>query len=262
MIKLERAELPAAAGGYLQNVTDRIMSAPAESRKAEASRAWSHKSRPRFGEVRGVLAGMCSGVERCMYCEDSSATDIDHFEPKATSPEKAFRWTNYLLACSTCNSNYKRTEYPTAEDGTALLIDPTREDPCVHLLLSPKTGMYAAADGSMKGEASIRVFGLNRAVLATGRRLAWDLAQLVVIAYAEAREASDGAQADRIKAILRHQPFAGVLAALTTHAGERNFGMITPECESAIQRYPETRNWPAALFVSEAGIAKETRVGS
>ena len=55
---------------------------------------------------------MAPGVQRCMYCLDSLGTDIDHFEPKSRRPLRTFCWHNHLLACSRCNSNYKREEYP------------------------------------------------------------------------------------------------------------------------------------------------------
>ncbi|NOY25886.1 MAG: HNH endonuclease, partial [Oligoflexia bacterium] len=102
---------------------------------------------------------MASGRARCMYCEDSLGTDIDHFRPKADFPQRAFAWPNYLLACSHCNSNLKRNAFPIDGNGDPLLLDPSADNPAEHLLFSPSTGEFVSVGA--KGQESIRVFGLN-----------------------------------------------------------------------------------------------------
>lgn len=202
----------------------------------------------RFAEIRATLDRMCSGVERCMYCEDSSWTAIEHFVPRAMDPLLTFEWTNYLAACSECNSNHKRDEFPRADDGSPNLIEPTLDEPASHLEFSPTTGRYVAVSESLKGSESIRVFGLNRPVLAKGRRDAWHVIQLTIIAYAEARDAQDDARAARLTAIVRRQPFAGVLKALVRMAGSGDAIEVLAECEQAMECYPEIRGWPHALY--------------
>lgn len=44
--------------------------------------------------VREILLAMCSGLERCMYCEDSLAIDVEHRLPKALYPSLVFAWAN------------------------------------------------------------------------------------------------------------------------------------------------------------------------
>lgn len=127
--------------------------------KGRASKKWDSKPDNVFGEIRTVLVQMASGRARCMYCEDSAGTDIEHFRPKATYPEVAFVWDNYLLACSHCNSNRKRNLFPLDEGGSPLLIDPSAEDPTEHLEFSPSTGHFVAV--TSKGEKSVEVFALN-----------------------------------------------------------------------------------------------------
>lgn len=117
-----------------------------------------------------------------MYCEDSEATDIEHFYPKAIYPARSFKWDNYLLACSNCNSNYKRSQFPLDSTGLPLLIDPASEDPMNHLDLSLTTGKFIPATD--KGEESIRVFGLDRQVLEVGRRDAWSILCALILRYA------------------------------------------------------------------------------
>jgi len=245
VIRLHRQELPQAAKDYLARVTKRISDAPDEERAEVAARAWKNKSAQRFREVRSTLGAMCSGIERCMYCEDSEWTAVEHFVPRSHDALLSFEWSNYLAACSGCNSNYKRDEFPTADDGTALLIDPTQEEPADYLVLSPTTGLYVAIDNFGKGSESIRVFGLNRSGLVTGRQDAWELLQLAVIAYAAAHAKGDPEGADRYGDVIRRQPFAGVLEALVSDdAGlSRSAEFLT-----ALEARPEVRTWPQALF--------------
>ncbi|HYO53693.1 hypothetical protein [Archangium sp.] len=134
---------------------------------AEARRLWAQKDNTAFREIRARLRAMAPGRERCMYCEDSAAEDIEHFWPRKHFPLRAFDWLNYLLACSCCNSNYKREQFPRDDSGAPLLINPTVDDPMEHLELSPVTGMFT--DLTPKGAESIGVFGLNhRSILVRG----------------------------------------------------------------------------------------------
>ena len=114
---------------------------------------------------------MAPGIQRCMYCGDNLGTDIDHFDPVRRSPTKTFEWANHFLACSHCNSNLKRDEYPCDKYGDRLLLDPTLDNPLEHLRLRLNEGKYEAL--TPKGAETIRVFGLNRPDLIKGRENAF-----------------------------------------------------------------------------------------
>jgi hypothetical protein len=102
-----------------------------------------------FRVVRETLSKMCSGAQRCGYCEDSAADEVEHIKPKHLFPNEVFLWENYLYACGPCNGpkNNKfavfdletgnvvhitrlwaatATAPPT---GDPVLIDPRQEDP-------------------------------------------------------------------------------------------------------------------------------------
>jgi uncharacterized protein (TIGR02646 family) len=241
MIRLARGNLPTVAEAHLASQTAALSAASPESVKQLAAIRWKNRSSGRFAEIRTVLRDMCSGHERCMYCEDSAATDIDHFCPRAVDPLLAFVWTNYLLACSTCNSNFKRAEYPVGADGSPLLIDPTTEDPMLHLDLSPSTGRYVPQSDSAKGSESIRVFGLNRELLEAARRDAWVLLQAIVVAYGDAMERDDQQQADRYADLVRHVSHAQVWATLAQ--SDADSGFVDAKCIEFMGRYPEIRDW-------------------
>ena len=90
----------------------------------------------------GVLQKMAGPRQRCMYCGDSHGTDMEHFWPKSSHPERMFRWPNFLLCCTECG-RFKGEQFPL-ENGTPLLVDPTADDPWQYLDFDPATGNIVA----------------------------------------------------------------------------------------------------------------------
>ena len=74
-------------------------------RSTKAKKAWDSKkkSKPPFPAIKLALATMCSGAQRCVYCGDSVADEIEHIYPKDLFPDRAFAWENYVYACGPCN---------------------------------------------------------------------------------------------------------------------------------------------------------------
>ncbi|MDC7807108.1 HNH endonuclease [Luteimonas sp BLCC-B24] len=169
---------------------------------------WGQRKNKAFQEIREKLGSSCSGRVRCMYCEDSEATDIEHFRPKSIFTEHAFDWENYLLACSNCNSNYKRSKFPLDGAGFPLLINPMNDDPMDHLDLSLSTGKFVAS--SHRGIESIRVFGLDRQVLEDGRRDAWSIFCALVARYSAIRRDTSADSAGLIVSAIQNQSFSCV----------------------------------------------------
>lgn len=244
MKRLRRLRLSTATLAFLQRRTATVMAA-LRRRRAEARRLWKLQANSAFREIRRVLARMAPGVAHCMYCESSEATDIDHFRPKSRYPRLAFRWNNYLLACSGCNSNQKRDQFPRDAAGERLLIDPTRDDPREHLALSPFTGIYVAL--TPKGEASIRVFGLQRATLTSCRQIAWGTVEGLILRYALAKRRGDDARALDSQRDLCRFPHASVFEALLDVANSSSAdAYVDPDCLEALAAHPEIRSWVSA----------------
>ncbi|MFF3361100.1 HNH endonuclease family protein [Streptomyces misionensis] len=214
MIRLVRVPLPRATAEYLERYGARVEAA--DDRKAEAERLWRRNTTVRakvHPELMRTLGRMAAGHERCMYCGDNEGCAVDHFEPLVVNPLRVFDWANHLLACTLCNSHYKRDAFPCDEnDGTPLLIDPTCEEPLRHLHLNLPVGAYTAL--STKGERSIDVFGLNRPVLVKGRTEAYTRAQIFLWQWQRTHRRGDGAAADRIVRLAWNQPLADVLASM------------------------------------------------
>ncbi|NUT33866.1 MAG: HNH endonuclease [Hamadaea sp.] len=211
MIPLPRPPLPDDAVLRLTDLTGRIVAIPAQRRSGTARRMWSadRSVRPL---IRQTLAAMAPGLERCMYCGDNQGSDVDHFEPLSRNPLRTFDWLNHLLACSICNSHFKRDRFPLAADGSPLLIDPTAEDPFDHLRLSLTTGAYVAL--TARGAATVEVCGLNRPILTRGRVAARVAVERCLRMWNRARSLGDEDLAAELLATVHEQPFADVCQAM------------------------------------------------
>lgn len=100
---------------------------------AEAQRLWPQKNREdnkTFAAVRETLRQMSGSLERCWYCGDSCADEVEHIFPKSIYPNRAFRWENYLYACGICNSE-KRDNFCVFHplDGSIIDVKRKPDDP-------------------------------------------------------------------------------------------------------------------------------------
>ncbi len=251
MRKLERESLSESASARLRARTQQIKESAAgltttteqfQAQKAEARRLWDQEGTVAFNEIKECLTRMAPGDGQCMYCESGEASHIDHFWPKATYPDRTYDWSNHLWACSVCNSNHKRDQFPIDESNQPLLINPVEEDPREHLELSPKTGKYVGL--TCKGKQSIHVFGLGRGTLERSRKRAWSTVQAHVITYALYRLRGNDEAAHSMKDALCMHPHASVfydlLRMLDTEGGP---SIISRDCIAAIAAHPEIRRW-------------------
>lgn len=243
MRRIQRLPLSQDALDFLQGRTGIIEDKLDAERAAEAARLWKLQGKA-FKEVREVLGQMASGIKRCMYCEDSKGIAIEHFRPKKDYPLQAFEWTNYLFACTECNSNYKRTLFPLDDQGEPLLLDPTNpaEDPLDHLAFSPSTGKFQPV--SDKGTESRQVYGLDRPDLTKARFNAWILLREVLPRYAQHKAAGRDQEASNLEKAIREQPFSGVFAAFLRIArGPAAEKLIGQECLQILRDHPEIETW-------------------
>jgi len=207
VIALRRVALPPLVSAELARLTARIP--PGDGKTAR--RLWT-TSRGARRSIRDHLGMMAAGRGYCMYCGDGLGSSVDHHEPLARNPRRAFDWLNHLLACDFCNSHHKRDRYPVDADGRPLLIDPTAEDPLDHLFLILSIGRYRAL--TEKGRQTIDVCGLNRPLLERGRAAAVEQVAALVTRW------HDGAGDVRNRALwtLKDQPHADVLHAMLRQA--------------------------------------------
>lgn len=209
MIPIARVQLGDELANRLDNRTAHLKAINSDS--SQARTAWRSADTERRG-VRTYLEKMAPGIQRCMYCGDNLGTDIDHFEPISIAPMRTFEWLNHLLSCSHCNSNQKRSSYPRDLSGRTLLIDPTSEDPSRHLTLTLSNGEYRAL--TPQGQASIDVFGLNRADLTRGRAGAFHTRRATLCRTKTLFDANRRDEAIQCLSALVEEPHASVLHAM------------------------------------------------
>lgn len=153
MIRLPAIPLPTEISVELAALQTQVDQGRSHAERVSLARTlFSSKNRKDdkiFHVVRETLSKMCSGAQRCGYCEDSAADEVEHIKPKHLFPNEVFVWENYLYACGPCNGpkNNKFAIFDPhtyavvhvtrlwaasatgAPIGDPLLIDPRREDP-------------------------------------------------------------------------------------------------------------------------------------
>lgn len=130
---------------------------------------------------------------KCCYCEmelRKEGNPVEHFRPKAGVQNSgqskidnsrywwlAWTWENLLFACGRCNTNHKKNQFPLmsasvplteksvdVDSEQALLIDPSRMDPRLHIQFQEtRTGHWlpVPVNGSPRGKATIQVLRLD-----------------------------------------------------------------------------------------------------
>ena len=213
--------------------------------KAVAYSLWRRPPKAAFRDIRAALTTMAHGRARCMYCEDSAGTDIDHFYPKSLYPLRTFSWDNYLSACSFCNSNCKRASDPLTSFGNRILLDPSIDDPADHLDFVPSTGEFLSR--SQIGQSSIAVFGLNDCTaprrLPHGRKGTFIKLQLLLQAYDHEHAIGRADQAELIRSVVVDEPFSAVLGWLVRAAASEGAAyVLAPEIPAIVARHA-VANW-------------------
>ncbi len=192
MRHLLRPPLELALEEYLGQVQSLIDSG------SDVAVAWkTQRQRAKMRRIVRVLASITGPRERCMFCEDSRGTDVEHFRPKSLYPQHAFRWPNFLWICTGCNRS-KGNRFPCDPSGLPLLIDPTTERPWDFLFFDSDTGMitarWEAKTGveSPKGKAMIEVLStLQHQAVTEGRRRTSARLRRCIVTFLSQRRAED-----------------------------------------------------------------------
>lgn len=166
MIRWPDRTLPRQAQKQLEQYQRAIDGAADYQERVERAKTdfdrYNCKGNKTFDAIKYALTKMCSGAQRCAYCEDSAADEVEHIKPKNLYPEAAFVWLNYVYACGPCNGP-KNNHYAVFDQSTGQLvdvrrkrndpvappragapvfIDPRAEDPCVLLSLELRSTFF------------------------------------------------------------------------------------------------------------------------
>jgi uncharacterized protein (TIGR02646 family) len=168
MRRIEREDLVLATANALRLLQEEVDNRrELEEEDFDPGEHWKRRraSQPILA-IYAVLKRMAGQRERCMYCVDSQGSDIEHFWPKSPHSDRMYVWENLLMACAQCG-RFKGTQFPRADDGSPLLIDPSAEDPWEFLDFNPETGnlnaryLLSVQAYSAKGEATVAVLRLD-----------------------------------------------------------------------------------------------------
>lgn len=233
---LQRPMLSAGALALFRRRTAKIR--VARDPKRISAKLWKSANAAGDREARVKLKKMAPPIERCMYCECSEGTGIDHFWPKHAYPLRTFDWLNFVWCCAGCNSTGKRNAFPLDQSGQPLLIDPTSEDPTRHLGFSFTTGRFIGR--TPKGRRSIETYALNRPSLATGRRDAVHATKALILLYDDLRASGLTRQAEQVRKIVARMAFPSVVAEVL-RCGRLPHGslLLDDKVIAALKRCPE-----------------------
>lgn len=191
-----------------------------DSKRGDAQKYPNNVGNVAFTEIKNTLLTMCIGVEVCNYCEQNEATDIEHIEPKSFFPEKTFDWQNYLLACRTCNTDYKsdkmyvfdntNTNNPillirdTPPSSTQIaFINPRAENPMDFMKLNLSDFQFYAihppnTQAHQKAEKTLEILQLNnRRTLIHNRKHAFDYYKRLLREYVAVKNATTHQQLEQ-----------------------------------------------------------------
>jgi uncharacterized protein (TIGR02646 family) len=86
----------------------------------------------------------------CAYCEGVCKGEVDHFRPKSRFPELVYQWSNWVLACHTCNEA-KQEKWPRGG-----YVNPCARSahvrPEAHFDFDTKTAEVVAKPGGSRGQ--------------------------------------------------------------------------------------------------------------
>lgn len=127
---------------------------------------------------------------KCAYCEQYvERWDVEHYRPKKVYYWLAYSWDNLLLACPTCNQDYKKDQFEVVLEQAKYTVDVIQNIHCLsekyHELEQPKLlnpefdqieniftydlyGNISSQD--IRGQYTIKTCGLDRAALSDRRK--------------------------------------------------------------------------------------------
>ena len=218
MIRLFPPILHANAARYLTRWTHDLANEPDFTERVrlarERFRTRNRRQNKTFTRVKTALRKMSRNTDRCVYCEDSYADQIEHMHPKNIYPERCFSWENYVYACGSCNRT--KSDHFSVSDtaglvhvvtpprrpgssprvppvaGRPLFINPRTENPLDYLVLDWQTGHLTphplqSPPDRRRARWMIDTIGLNRGRLPKIRQASRRTFELRLSKYATDR---------------------------------------------------------------------------
>ena len=193
---------------------------------------------------------------KCCYCElkfrDKPPGAVEHFRPKGSVTQEAgkgmlypgyywlaYSWNNLLVSCNTCNSSYKRSLFPLANEKARarshhddvkveapIFIDPTTEDPRDHIRFRGAEIEHLTE----RGLRTIKGLGLRRDELEDARA---EALEPIEILYSVIEDFNGEVQAPKVERARRFlsnamRPESKFSAMVRDFLGTRGFDVAGP----------------------------------
>lgn len=204
MIRVERGPEPDSFAARAADWYRRFEEAHRRNPELTASQFWSSVRAQVRADAEALYAAFHG---KCAYCEARmahvSSPHVEHYRPKSKFPDRMFDWQNWLLSCGRCNDR-KWAHFPDC-DCQPCLLDPTAEDPSMHLDF-----LRARVLGrTRRGEETIKLVGLDRSPLEDERAL-WLMKINLLLLLCRVPEASAEARELLIWAMQADAPYAAM----------------------------------------------------
>ena len=227
----------------------------------EAFSRHNRSSNPAFRSVRESLTRMCSGAQRCVYCEDSVGDEVEHIQPKDLYPCLVFVWINYVYACGPCNGGKNNRFAVITNDrlvevtrrrgasvvsparGTPAFLNPRVEDPLAFLDLDLGDTFFVLARDDLpeldreRTEFTIDTLKLNRDVLLQARKTAFGSYHARLHEYVSRRAVATAQERARLVDNLRTMPHVTVWAEMKRQR------LFLADLNELFARAPEALQW-------------------
>ena len=223
-----------------------------------------------FDEVKLRLLDMSSGAERCHYCEDSKADEVEHLLPKDVYPNHCYNWNNYYYSCGNCNGpknnkcavinaatntliditppkklrNAEPVAPPPPIQGIIAIIDPIADNPLDYLFLNITEGFTFSEKPDantiefLKAKYTVKILRLNRSFLLTARAKAYENFRARLKEYCiDKNKGIAKPQLDAMKAGIKQEAHQTVWQEMKR---QRNF---IPELQVLFDQVPEALEW-------------------
>jgi uncharacterized protein (TIGR02646 family) len=205
MIRVERGPAPDSFAARAVDWHGRFEEARRRNPELTAGQFWSSVRAQVRADAQALYAAFHG---KCAYCEAKmahvSSPHVEHYRPKNKFPDRVFDWQNWLLSCGRCNDR-KWAHFPDC-DGQPCLLDPTAEDPSMHLDFSGARVLGK----THRGEETIKLVGLDRSPLEDERALWLMKINLLLLLLCCVPEASAEARELLIWAMQADAPYAAM----------------------------------------------------
>ena len=265
MIHLPDPGLDPAATETLRQYQEGVDAAGSYESRVVHAKVWfsrhNKSANATFRKVRESLTRMCSGAQRCVYCEDSVGDEVEHIQPKDLYPCLVFVWINYVYACGRCNGG-KSNKFavvvsnrlvdvtrPRGADivapmpGTPAFLNPRIEDPLDFLDLDLDGTFFVLARDGLRDidrertEFTIETLNLNRDVLRHARATAFGSYRARLDEYVNKRQSATAEELACLAGGVKAMPHVTVWAEM-----KRQHTFIG-DLRELFARAPEALDW-------------------